>query len=86
MALKKTLTKSFEGFSGQVQADDVYYKVEQVSGSKDRVEFTIRGYKDSAHVDSFSGEFKPNMDGGNYIQQAYLHAKTLPKFAGAVDC
>jgi hypothetical protein len=86
MALKKTLTKSFAGFSGQVQADDVYYKVEQVSGDKQRVEFTMRGYKDGAHVDSFSQEFKPNMDGGNYIQQAYLHVKTLPEFTGAEDC
>ena len=86
MALKKTPTKSFAGFSGQVQADDVYYKVEQVSGDKQRVEFTMRRYKDGAHVDSFSQEFKPNMDGGNYIQQAYLHVKTLPEFSGATDC
>jgi len=86
MALKKTLTKAFHGFSGQLQAENVYYKVEQVSGNKERVEFTIRGYKDGAHIDSFSAEFQPSMDGGNYIQQAYLHAKTLPEFSGAVDC
>lgn len=86
MALKKTLTKSFDGFSGQIQADDVYYKVEQVSGNKEKVVFTMRGYKDGVQVDSFNGEFAADMNGGNYIQQAYLYAKTLPEFVGAVDC
>lgn len=85
MALSKTLTKTLDGFAGQVQATNVYYKVEQVSGNKDRVAFTMRGYKDGTQVDSFNGEFVANMNGGNYIQQAYLHAKTLPEFAGAVD-
>jgi hypothetical protein len=86
MALSKTLTKTLAGFSGQIQASDVYYKVEQVSGNKERVAFTMRGYKDGSQIDSFNGEFLPNMNGGNYIEQAYLHAKTLPEFAGAVDC
>jgi hypothetical protein len=27
-----------------------------------------------------------NIDGDNPIRQAYLHLKTLPEFANAVDC
>jgi hypothetical protein len=28
----------------------------------------------------------PSLDGDNSIRQAYLHLKTLPEFANAVDC
>jgi hypothetical protein len=30
--------------------------------------------------------FAPNLDGPNFIKQAYEHLKTLPEFDGAVDC
>jgi hypothetical protein len=31
-------------------------------------------------------DFIPDMEGGNFIKQAYLYLKTLPEFADAVDC
>lgn len=34
-------------------------------------------------VKKFNYCFVPNMDGGNFIAQAYAHLKTLPEFAGA---
>ena len=30
--------------------------------------------------------FTPNLDGQNFIAQAYNHLKTLPEFSGATDC
>jgi hypothetical protein len=30
--------------------------------------------------------FVPNLNGANFIAQAYAHLKTLPEFAGAIDC
>ena len=30
--------------------------------------------------------FVPNLEGQNFIAQAYEHLKTLPEFAGAEDC
>jgi hypothetical protein len=30
--------------------------------------------------------FIPSLDESNFIRQAYQHLKTLPEFAGAVDC
>jgi hypothetical protein len=30
--------------------------------------------------------FKINLNGKNFIAQAYDHLKTLPEFAGAIDC
>jgi hypothetical protein len=31
-------------------------------------------------------KFAPNLDGANFIKQAYEHLKTLPEFSGATDC
>jgi hypothetical protein len=33
-----------------------------------------------------SYQFTPNMNSDNFIKQAYLHLKSLPEFADAVDC
>ena len=30
--------------------------------------------------------FVPNMGSSNFFEQAYDYAKTLPEFAGAIDC
>jgi hypothetical protein len=30
--------------------------------------------------------FAPDLNGKNFIAQAYEHLKTLPEFAGATDC
>ena len=62
-----------------------YVKVENISGSKDNlvalVSFTsdkIKGKK--------SYEFSPNLEGNNFIAQAYEYLKSLPEFVGAIDC
>lgn len=94
MALQKTIiintrvAVNDNGLCGAVDAvlsDSIYVKVMNVNASKENA---------VAHVtftsDKISGErrynFQVNLEGGNFIKQAYEHMKTLPEFAGAVDC
>jgi hypothetical protein len=95
MAFKQTISKTctssalFEGVKIPVQpvvvADLFYIKVEAVNGTKANVNCSV----------SFIGEkvrfqkaytFEPDLEGGNFIKQAYEHLKTLPEFTGVVDC
>lgn len=82
MALKK----NFE--HNGVQVADGYLKVANVTGDKNRVAFVVSYAVDAAH-DSLKTEqfsFVPNMDGGNFIAQAYAYLKGLNGFQDAVDC
>jgi hypothetical protein len=71
--------------NGFVNMPDAYIKVERVNGAKDMVtaDVTIASndVRQMVHY-----KFIPNLDGANFIKQAYEHLKTLPEFAGATDC
>jgi hypothetical protein len=87
MALKQR-KKVYVQPLGEVEID-AYIQVIHVSGSKDRAACNVRTRKESANggiVSDTVEEFTPDMDGPNFIKQAYLHLKALPEFAGAVDC
>jgi hypothetical protein len=85
MALKKTITRS--AFGQSVSVPDAYIRVESISGTKSMIHADIAiATADGQRVDFLKIGFQPNMDGGNFIKQAYEHLKTLPDFAGAVDC
>lgn len=82
MALKQHF--NFRG----INIEDAYFRVASFNGDK-----AAFGYEVSVHADPvaqplasllFHAPF--NLDGGNIVQQAYEHLKTLPEFAGAVDC
>ena len=65
-----------------------YVKVSKVSGNKEIVFIDVVYLKDSADgeiIKSGAFEFVPNMNGDNFIKQAYQHLKTLPEFASATD-
>ena len=84
MALKKTFTTA----SG-LQAIDAYHRVEQLKVvSKDAISFSVRSYasveKPNFNEVNYSSSY--SLDGENPIKQAYVHLKTLPEFAGAIDC
>jgi hypothetical protein len=85
MALKKTKTTA-QGFT----ADNAYFRVEEVKlASKDKIAFSVRGYKDDSGLPAFEDcllSCDYNLNGSNPIAQAYMHVKNLPEFAGAVDC
>lgn len=87
MALKQKITENIR-LVGNVELS-AYISVESITGGKGAMLADVRYTKDSKDGDlikvcQFS--FIPNMDGENFISQAYQHLKTLPEFFGAVDC
>lgn len=87
MALKKQMTADVR-LVGQVPVG-AYIRVTHVAGSKNEVTANAAFHKDSADGEMFQScayTFKPSMNGGNFIKQAYEHLKTLPEFADAQDC
>lgn len=99
MALKKAITVTGMGFVSGIgivvktgetttTTPPLYIKVESVAGDKANVKTSVT-FKDEATGEYLMRKdynFAPSMDGGNFIAQAYTHLKTLPEFAGAVDC
>ena len=87
MALKKQTTANVR-LVGQVQIN-AYVRVDHVAGTKNEITANAVFHKDNAEGEMFqagSYTFKPIMDNGNFIKQAYEYLKTLPEFAGATDC
>jgi hypothetical protein len=87
MALKKTEIVP-SNIVGDVQVS-CYIKVTMVSADKTNVVSDVLFRKDTAEgaiIKSVRHSFAPNMQGENFIKQAYEHLKTLPEFANAVDC
>ena len=87
MALKKQISL-VDNFDILVDVGISYIRVEQVDASK--VKATAVVSFNSDNVDKTFAtklyEFQPDLAGRNFIAQAYEHLKTLPEFAGAVDC
>ena len=86
MALKKTL-KLTNNFGTKSEFPDAYIVVDQIQGNKDfiNLEVVIRSAPQGRFLHRISSEFIPDMEGSNFIKQAYEHLKTLPEFEGAVD-
>jgi len=82
MALKKNFQ-----YNG-VQVVSGYLKVANINGDKNRLAFVLSYSVDAEHnpLKTEQLNFVPNMDGGNFIQQAYQHLKTLNGFEDATDC
>jgi hypothetical protein len=84
MALSKTTTTQ-HGF----EAINAYHRVESVSISgKTKIGFWLKSYK---NIESTPFAEKAmvapyDLEKSNPIKQAYEHLKTLPEFAGAIDC
>jgi hypothetical protein len=95
MALKKSITKTcpstalFDGTkveSNPVTVSDVFYiKVEAVTGTKEKANCSVSFVGEKIKMQKIY-EFAHDLNGLNYIKQAYEHLKTLPEFAGATDC
>ena len=86
MALKKDLTITKVSFNGSLVAKNAYWKVQKVLGDKALVSAEVVAIVDDKVVDTVSASFVPDMEGKNFIAQAYDHLKTLPEFSGATDC
>jgi hypothetical protein len=84
MAMKKNI--SVNAFNRNIEIPNAYIKVGNVVGNKSFIEFEVLFSENSAFIKKESHTFTPDMQGGNFIAQAYEHLKTLPEFAGAIDC
>lgn len=86
MALKKTYTIGVYG--QQVIVPDAYIKVATLTGSKDgmRAAVEVRVTKDGEFISKHDFVFVPELDGSNFIAQAYEHAKKQPQFKDAQAC
>lgn len=65
--------------------DSMYIKVQRVAGDKTLVNVDVLLTGDSINGKRFYS-FAPDLNGPNFIKQAYDYLKTLPEFAGAIDC
>jgi hypothetical protein len=86
MALQLNLTLK-DNFLIDQHFSNAYIKVNQIGGDKQAVVVTI-GYfdkKDGLLLKTKQVDFVPDMDGPNFIQQAYLYLKTLSEFSNAQD-
>ena len=86
MAIQKSYTLTVCG--KEVIFANAYCKVNKQEGTKDIVYFDVifLTQKDGQKIDAKIYQFAPDLNGGNFIKQAYEHLKTLPEFAGATDC
>lgn len=90
MALKMKYEMTVKGFDQIVSKADCYWRVAQVTGDKNEVSFHVNifDYKNNVVGQALGSSryaFVPNMNGSNFIAQAYEHLKTLPEFSGATD-
>jgi len=85
MALQKTITIDFNGAS--VDFADAYLKVGMIEGDKNMVRFDLLVYKakDDRVIERRKYNFAPDMNGSNFIAQAYQHLKSLSEYSGATD-
>jgi len=65
-----------------------YIKVSTVEVSKSNGNVRVLFFKkqNDKLLEEIVYPFPISLDGPNFIQQAYLHLKTLPEFADAIDC
>jgi hypothetical protein len=84
MALSKTINTPHG-----ITVTDAYHRVEGLELlSKSQARFQLRAYANTtkAAIDDKAYVMAYDLGGDNPIRQAYLHLKTLPEFADAVDC
>jgi hypothetical protein len=91
MALKKTLQLT-DNFGVDVELQDCYVRVSGLSGTKTAMTANVDIFKKpegefaTVLLANQKHDFAPDLSGANFIVQAYNHLKTLPQYAGAVDC
>jgi hypothetical protein len=86
MALEKNVTVVKQNFAGELVAKNAYWKITKLAGSKHLMNVEIDAFVNNEKIDGYISSFVPNLEGKNFIAQAYDHLKTLPNFANATDC
>jgi hypothetical protein len=87
MALTQSLTLT-NNFEEESFFADSYLRVNKVTAVKGLSTIELGYYKNSGGPLLITRyfTFTLDLDGPNPIKQAYLHLKSLPEFADAVDC
>jgi hypothetical protein len=71
----------------QVVSFSAYIKVSEISGNKNQVLANINFKGDAQQFNKqYVVPVSVENNAANFIAQVYAHLKTLPEFAGAVDC
>lgn len=83
MALK--IVKKVEIYGQNIEIDCIC-RIEAIRGSKDEIICDCSFKKDDLIVDNSSYLFTPELGAVNFIEQGYLHLKTLIAFKDAIDC
>lgn len=96
MAIENDILKNEAGFNGSLIAENAYWKITLIHGNKEKIDLTITGYSKKPNnsdgmldgsrvlIEKYYS-FIPDLNGDNFIAQAYQHLKTLPEFANALD-
>lgn len=82
MALQSTVT--YKG----IEVPNCYIRVGTYNGDKNSLIFTIE-YKANSDLETFYSKnmaIDIDLEGSNFIVQAYEYLKTLDEFADATDC
>jgi hypothetical protein len=87
MALTKTITIK-NNFGEDSKFANAYLRVDRIEATRHLVSVQLGFYKEGGKdfLSSTTLSFVPDLDGENFIKQAYKHLKSLPEFADAVDC
>jgi hypothetical protein len=84
MALQLSITTEYG-----INVPNAYVRVGVTSlPVKDTLHFEVCGYVSQEHPPILKSYYtcSHDLEGPNPIKQAYLHLKSLPEFADAVDC
>jgi hypothetical protein len=86
MALNKNLSANYLGKN--ITLNGAYIKISRVEGTKDNVLLVVSAQtqKDGELIWEKGFAFDPLSQEANVFASGYAHIKTLPEFAGAVDC
>jgi hypothetical protein len=86
MAIQKSI--EFTTQYGKIAVPNCYIRVNSVEINKAEAAAAITFYRDNKinALQEQSHPFAYDLEGPNPIKQAYLHLKSLPEFADAVDC
>jgi hypothetical protein len=86
MALQKSIAITVADQS--ITIPNAYIRISNINGSKQLVGMRVQFLSgpDGEVVREQSYTFTPDMNGDNFIKQAYLHLKSLEYFSDATDC
>lgn len=88
MAISKNVKVVFEN-GIEFDVANAYLKVDKVSATKNSAVAEVHWFKVKEHpkpLTIYQHGFVPDLNGDNFIKQAYDHIKTLDLYANAVDC